>query len=66
MAIRKGLKVRTKRERRREDFSQHKLEEMMQTAEEESAGAWSQIRPLLDEEMARLPEKIRWPLLLCY
>ncbi len=35
--------------------------------EEAQAGpAWDDVRPVLDEELARLPDKYRLPLILCY
>ncbi|HZV03934.1 MAG TPA: RNA polymerase sigma factor [Gemmataceae bacterium] len=38
-----------------------------QTAEREPAeSSWGELRPILDEEVNRLPEKYRQPVLLCY
>jgi RNA polymerase sigma factor (sigma-70 family) len=34
--------------------------------ERESAAVWADLRPVLDEEVGRLPEKYRLPVLLCY
>jgi RNA polymerase sigma factor (sigma-70 family) len=34
--------------------------------EVESAAVWADLRPVLDEEVGRLPEKYRLPVLLCY
>jgi hypothetical protein len=38
----------------------------MPTLNSATAADWSDLRPVLDEELSRLPEKYRAPLVLCY
>jgi RNA polymerase sigma factor (sigma-70 family) len=56
-------RTRQRRERRRE---QERQAGQMARTKSDSAEAWREIGSLLDEEMQRLPERYRQPLLLCY
>jgi RNA polymerase sigma factor (sigma-70 family) len=38
----------------------------MPRADSETAAAWRELQPVLDEELHRLPDKIREPFILCY
>jgi RNA polymerase sigma factor (sigma-70 family) len=63
-AYRLALKARANAGRRREQERQ--AGEMSQTAVEQSDNLWKELRPILDEELNRLPAKYRVPLVLCY
>jgi RNA polymerase sigma factor (sigma-70 family) len=62
VAYRTALKLRGKRARRiaREAALPEQL------AEQRPEEIWSDLRPILDEEVNRLPEKYRLPVVLCY
>jgi RNA polymerase sigma factor (sigma-70 family) len=62
VAYRTALKLRGQRARRME--RQCPLPE--EIAEERGESMWSELRPVLDEEINRLPTKYRLPVLLCY
>ncbi len=65
VAVRRALKLKSKRESRREDVMQDVPEPA--TAEERASDAvWEQLREVLDAELSRLPEKLRRPILLCH
>jgi RNA polymerase sigma factor (sigma-70 family) len=57
-----ALKARTKVARRR---AQERQVQAMRGSEP-TAEAWPELGPVLDEEVKRLPEKYRGPLVLCY
>jgi RNA polymerase sigma-70 factor (ECF subfamily) len=40
--------------------------EPVSTADPAAEAAWRELRPVIDEELSRLPEKYRAPLILCY
>jgi RNA polymerase sigma factor (sigma-70 family) len=63
VAYRLALRARAAAARRRLHESQVAL---MSSAAEKSPESWTELQPLLDEELSRLPEKYRLPLLLCY
>jgi len=62
VAYRTALKVRGRRVRQM--ARETPLPE--QHAEEQPEQVWSDLRPVIDEEVNRLPEKYRQPVLLCY
>ncbi len=61
VALRIGLKARTTFARRRK----HEKEAAMAQAED-TKSVWQELSPHLDEELCRLPDKYRLPLVLCY
>ena len=62
VAYRTALAARTKRKRRR---AREKQVEAMPDTAVEPDDTWSELRPLLDRELSRLPEKFRVPVVLC-
>src|SRR5262245_28793721 len=60
VAYRAALEVKAARRRREEQVS-----EMPEPEVVDEADAWGEIRPLLDEELNRLPEAHRVPIVLC-
>jgi RNA polymerase sigma factor (sigma-70 family) len=63
-AYRISLKAKTAIARRR-DQERHAGNTMLKLNEKDEA-AWKELKPVLDEELNRLPEKYRIPLVLCY
>src|SRR5262245_8846812 len=63
-AYRIALKARAAAGRRREQERQ--ASEMSNTAVENDKTLWRELRPIIDEELNRLPAKYRVPLVLCY
>jgi RNA polymerase sigma factor (sigma-70 family) len=63
VATRVARQARLSAARRR---SHERQSPVIPTAEESGALEWRDVRPLLDEELERLPEKYRAPLVLCY
>jgi len=62
-AYRIALKARAAAGRRRE---QERQADPMTRVDPETEAAWRELRPVLDEELNRLPPKYRAPLVLCY
>ncbi|HEY7157355.1 MAG TPA: sigma-70 family RNA polymerase sigma factor [Gemmataceae bacterium] len=62
VAYRTALKLRGRRAR----LAARETALPEQTAEERPEQIWSDLRPILDEEVNRLPTKYRQPVLLCY
>jgi RNA polymerase sigma factor (sigma-70 family) len=63
VAYRTALKARVGAARRR---ARERQATAMTQADPSAAAAWQELRPLLDAELSRLPEKYRAPLVLCY
>ncbi len=63
VAYRTALRARAAALRRR--ARERQMEDMART-DPEAEAAWRELRPLLDAELERLPEKYRAPLVLCY
>ncbi len=63
VAYRLALKARAGAARRR--AHERRVADMRQS-DLTGEPAWDDVRPLLDEELARLPERLRAPLVLCY
>jgi RNA polymerase sigma factor (sigma-70 family) len=74
VAYRLALKLKASAARRR--ARERRVADMMAIKEgvrgqgsgvnQESGVSWSDLRPVLDEELSRLPEKYRAPIILCY
>jgi RNA polymerase sigma factor (sigma-70 family) len=62
VAYRLALKARAEAERRR----LHERKAVLVSESEDVDLSWREVRGLLDEELQRLPEKLRLPLVLCY
>ena len=62
VAYRTALAARNKRRRRR---AREKQVEAMPDAAAEPDDTWQELKPLLDKELTRLPEKFRVPVVLC-
>jgi RNA polymerase sigma factor (sigma-70 family) len=63
VAYRAALKLRAGARRRRECESQAQGPDRSSLSDDVT---WKELRSVLDEELARLPEKLRAPLVLCY
>ncbi|MBY0526772.1 MAG: sigma-70 family RNA polymerase sigma factor [Gemmataceae bacterium] len=63
VAFHVALRAKARADRRR---SQERQVEDMASASDSSETNWSDLRPVLDEELNRLPEKYRAPMVLCY
>jgi RNA polymerase sigma factor (sigma-70 family) len=63
VARRTALKARCNTARRQ---AHEKQVELMSTAGANNEASWRDLRPVLDEEVSRLPEKYRVPIILCY
>ena len=67
-----GVAYRTARDARAQVRARQKVQRVLTEADAapatppSTAAAWEQLKPVLDEELNRLPEKLKAPLLLCY
>src|SRR5262249_16179977 len=61
VALRVSLKLRARLAR-----AARSIPERRATADREPPGSWNELSAALDEELQRLPEKFRAPLVLCY
>src|SRR5205085_6907379 len=52
--------------RRRKEVAQGQRLDEMPAPEQADALVWRDLRPVLDDEVSRLPEKYRVPFVLCY
>src|SRR5262249_20449250 len=63
VAYRTALEARARIARRRAKEKQ--VEELPHPAQAEPEAVWQELRPLLDRELSRLPDKYRVPVVLC-
>jgi RNA polymerase sigma factor (sigma-70 family) len=63
VAYRTALKARGREAQRREHYKNFAVHSQMKTSEQT---IWQDLRPVLDEEVRRLPAKYRSPVVLCY
>ena len=63
VAYRTALKARAVRARRRTRETQ--VDAMPEPAAPPAADGWDDLKPILDEELARLPDRLRVPVVLC-
>ncbi|MBX9623537.1 MAG: sigma-70 family RNA polymerase sigma factor [Gemmataceae bacterium] len=63
-----GVAVRVARKARDRSIRQHRREQAAARPERVAAAdpSWAEVRGVLDDELARLPDRLRQPLVLCY
>jgi RNA polymerase sigma factor (sigma-70 family) len=66
VALRTAYKLKSKRAAQFEHESQMEDIDMLEQSSSEPDRVWEEAQPILDTEMNRLPEKYRFPLILCY
>jgi RNA polymerase sigma factor (sigma-70 family) len=61
------ISIRARADAARRRVQERQVADMpAEVCEDAEDAAWPEIRPLLDQELARLPDKYRAPLILCY